>query len=170
MHEFRRFETVHSGRGFVIIGLAVPKSGAVVRAAKCRGTRDAQRAMGFQFGHDGREDLGRLDIERDVLAEHLEPQTLSRCTAGILYSMLLANKSMAGEAEAGFGEAGLPAGASADGGSLVQQAVVLFLLRQLRELRMERVIRREESFFAVQDWRVRGLGVVVAIDVVGARS
>ncbi len=68
--------------------------------------------------------------------------------------MLLANKSVAGEVESGFGESRLPAGASADGGGLVEQAVFLFLFGQLRELCVERVVRREEGFFATQDWWV----------------
>ena len=68
--------------------------------------------------------------------------------------MLLTNKSVAGEAESGFGEASLPAGASADGGSLAEQTAFLFLLGQLCELRVERAVRCKEGFFAMQDWRV----------------
>ena len=73
---------------------------------------------------------------------------------GILCSMLLTNKSVAVEAEACLGETRLPAGASADGGSLAEQTVFLFLLGQLCELRVERVVRCKEGFFAMQDWRV----------------
>jgi len=62
---------------------------------------------------------------------------------------------MASEAVTGFGESSLPAGASADRGGLVEQTVFFFLLSQLRELCVERMVWCEEGLFAMQDRRVR---------------
>ena len=72
---------------------------------------------------------------------------------------------MPGQAPACFGEAGLPAGAGADRGRVVEEPVPLFLAGEAGEFGNEGMGRREERFLAVQDGRVVALAVVVKVDL-----
>jgi hypothetical protein len=65
---------------------------------------------------------------------------------------------------------GLPALPRSDGGCVVEEAVFFFLLGQPGEFRVERVLRCEESLFAVQDRRVEAGVVFEAIDLAGAEG
>ena len=61
---------------------------------------------------------------------------------------------MAGQAPAGLGEARLPAGAGADAGGLVEQAVGFFLLSQAGEPGVQGMVEQQEGFLAVEDRRI----------------
>jgi hypothetical protein len=64
-----------------------------------------------------------------------------------------ARDRLAAQMEAGFRKAGLPAGASADSGRVVEQAVVFFLAREAGEFWEQGMPRRQTGFLAVEDGR-----------------
>ncbi len=55
---------------------------------------------------------------------------------------------MSADREPALGQPLLPAVAGADGGGVVEQAVVFFLAGEARELGHERMMRRKERFLA----------------------
>jgi hypothetical protein len=65
-------------------------------------------------------------------------------------------------------EASLPPVSGADGGGVVEEAVFFFLLGQLGEFGVERVLRCEHGLLAVEDRWVGDRLVFEAIDLAGA--
>jgi hypothetical protein len=69
---------------------------------------------------------------------------------------------MTAKREAGRDEATVPALARADGGRLLQEAMLLLLGGQPRERGVQRVVALQEALLAVQDRRIGGRVVVQA--------